>query len=236
MRILDTILDILFPKQCRGCGNKVSGTAAICESCLLHCGGDSGYTCGVCHGRIPRSARGLPPRAITCHPRMAYLLISLTQYHSPQVRQAVHALKFRRCEAVAEQFGAMLAAQITALGATGFTYVVPVPLSAQRLRERGFNQAELLASAVSCRLSLPIRTNILIRRRNTKAQSTLHSRADRIQNVSASFAVRSGLNLAQARILLIDDVTTSGATLAAAAHALKEAGAGPIVCAVIARA
>lgn len=236
MRILSILLDSMFPKRCRGCDGDMTGTAALCAACLSQYAGDSGYTCGACGGRVPPSKYGIPPRAITCHPRMPYLLISLARYHSPAVRQAVHALKFKRCEAIAEQLGALLAARSAALGAKNFEYVIPVPLSAHRLRERGFNQAEMIAAPVARMLSLPVSSDVLIRQRDTQAQSTLRCRADRAQNVRESFAVRRGVSLAGARILVIDDVTTSGATLAAAAQALRQAGAGPIVCAVIARA
>jgi ComF family protein len=100
--------------------------------------------------------------------------------------------------------------------------IVPVPLHASRLRERGYNQSELLAWEVSRAIGLPVNTSALERARKTKSQMTLGA-AERHQNVVAAFSCSK--ELARQNVLLIDDVCTTGATLDACAAAMKEKGA-----------
>ena len=101
-------------------------------------------------------------------------------------------------------------------------FVVPVPLAPSRERQRGYNQARLLAAEVARRLDLPLDTGVLIRLRDTPPQTSL-PRARRLQNVRGAF--RALRKLSGARILLVDDVTTTGATIEAAARALRRRGA-----------
>jgi len=113
--------------------------------------------------------------------------------------------------------------------------VVPVPLHPVRLAERGFNQSALLARPVSRRLGAPFVPLALARVRDTARQASL-GREDRLGNVGGAFAVRQAKRLRGSRILLVDDVRTTGATLAACTQAALEAGAGPVTTAVLARA
>jgi ComF family protein len=112
--------------------------------------------------------------------------------------------------------------------------VVPVPLHATRLAERGYNQAALLARPIARRLGAPMLARALARVRNTPRQATL-DRAARLANVDGAFAARSPRNIAGAHVLLIDDVCTTGATLGACERALLHAGAAAVTCAVVAR-
>jgi ComF family protein len=116
--------------------------------------------------------------------------------------------------------------------------VVPVPLHRARLAERGFNQAALLAGPVARDLGARFAPLALVRVRDTSAQAGLE-RAARLTNVTAAFAVRRGAfapKLAGARVLLVDDVRTTGATLAACAAALRDAGAREVLSLVVAAA
>ncbi|MNQ98791.1 DNA utilization protein GntX [compost metagenome] len=115
--------------------------------------------------------------------------------------------------------------------------IVPVPLSTERLRERGFNQAALLASALARLPRAPdCASQLLMRTRHTPAQSGLQ-RAQRLRNLQAAFAVpvRWAARIAGQRVVLIDDIMTTGATLDAAAQALRVAGATHICAMVVAR-
>lgn len=114
-------------------------------------------------------------------------------------------------------------------------FCVPVPLNRWRLWRRGFNQAELLARRVACLLAVPCRSKILRRIRRTESQAGL-SNQQRRSNVGGAFAVMRGAALRGTRILLVDDVMTTGATLDACARVLKRAGVEHVGAVTIARA
>jgi len=111
---------------------------------------------------------------------------------------------------------------------------VPVPLHAERLRTRGFNQAELLARSLASAHGWALDTSALVRIRETRQQTELPAR-DRLRNVAGAFAVAAPAAVASKRVLLIDDVCTTGATLTACAAPLLEAGAEGVWAAVAAR-
>lgn len=144
-------------------------------------------------------------------------------------REAVHALKYNGRHAIAGMMGRLMGR----VAPEPLDVVVPVPLHRSRRRERGYDQSALLARHVARELDLPHLLSALSRTRPTAQQATLH--ADRRRaNVEGAFA--SQRRWQGEAVLLVDDVTTTGATIDAAAHALKEAGAGPITGLVFARA
>jgi ComF family protein len=137
---------------------------------------------------------------------------------------AVHGLKYRRRRRVAAALGPLLAAR--------YPYdrdaiLVPVPLHARRLRSRGFNQALLLARALGRRYGLEVAARALVRVRDTHIQPGL-SAADRRRNLRGAFAVRSPEIVAGRRVVVIDDVLTTGATADACARSLVTAGAARV--------
>jgi competence protein ComFC len=117
---------------------------------------------------------------------------------------------------------------------SGFDRLVPVPLHPWKQREREFNQSERLARAISREVGIPVDAQLLERIHHTRAQAKL-DRADRIKNVQRAFQMRKGLRLNGQRILLIDDVLTTGATTSACAKALLEGGAGEVCVWTVAR-
>jgi ComF family protein len=142
---------------------------------------------------------------------------------------AVHQLKYlgwwRAAEAMAEAMAGLEPL-------TGQVSLLPVPLGARRLRTRGYNQSERLANALSARTGLAVRTDILSRRRDTGTQTALTPDARRA-NVAGAFAARGASGV---RVVLVDDVFTTGATLAEAAAALHAAGAARVEAVTFGRA
>ncbi len=142
------------------------------------------------------------------------------------MRTAVLRLKYRNHRRLAAPLGQMMAtAWRQQQGTSGADSLVPVPLYAGRLEERGFNQATLLAREIARILGLPVDAAGLARVRATEPQFSLHP-GERHQNVHGAFACNA--NLAGRRMILVDDVCTTGATLEACAHVLKSAGAADV--------
>jgi ComF family protein len=151
-------------------------------------------------------------------------------YEGP-ARQLVSALKFRAATRLADVMAAQIAARVPRRLLEGAT-LVPVPLHPARLRRRGFNQAERLASALARRTGLPM-ADCLMRRGRAGAQVG-RGRVDRAVAVHEVVATRSGARV-PARALIVDDVATTGATLAACAGAVRSAGAREIAAMAYAR-
>ena len=144
-------------------------------------------------------------------------------------REAVHRLKYEGWWRVADA----LAEAMRALEPlTGQVCLIPVPLGARRLRIRGYNQSERIADALGARVGAPVRTELLRRRRETRTQTALTPEG-RQANVAGAFEARGAVGLA---CVLVDDVFTTGATLAEAAAALRLGGAGRVEAVTFARA
>lgn len=147
----------------------------------------------------------------------------------------IQALKFRRLDYLGRQLGRELGER-HAEALTTVDVVAPVPLAWLRRLGRGFDQAEVIASAVAQVSGLPLRS-LLVRRRGTRPQSRISGRAERQRNPMGAFAATRQLakSWRGCHILLVDDVVTTGATLDAASRCLLEAGAGEVTALVVAR-
>jgi ComF family protein len=149
-----------------------------------------------------------------------------------ELREVIHLFKYDRVKPLAGPLGALLKEALPV--DESFDAVVPVPLHWRRRWERGFNQSELLGRIVARHRGIACR-DLLRRLRSTDAQAGL-SRTARRENVAAAFRVRGGRRLDGQRLLLIDDVMTTGSTVAACARALKQAGAARVAVLTVARA
>lgn len=154
--------------------------------------------------------------------------------YSGSVREALHALKYQGARRLREPLAEAMAARWQRAGAGG-DIISWVPVHPSRRRERGYDQAEDLARAMATRLRLPVAA-CLQRRERTDAQHALGQQA-RMGNTAGAFAATPQMQvLAGGRwVLLVDDIVTTGATLAACAAALLEAGAGAVSAMVVAR-
>ena len=168
-----------------------------------------------------------------CRNRLIALsrLRSAVAYEGP-VERAVHRFKYQGWRRLARPLGELVAEGLAVEGVAA-RWVVAVPLHPSRLRQRGFNQAELLARELRRHFALTTPRGALCRVRETPPQVG-HDRRWRLQNVSGAFEWRGG-GLAGASILVVDDVATTGATLDACASALRAAGSGPVTGVSVAR-
>lgn len=151
-------------------------------------------------------------------------------YFTPEsiVRSILHAIKYHGDRRTAHHMGRMMGRTMNRFHPfNAIDAIVPLPLHPYRLRKRGYNQAELLALGMSDAMKVPVRKDLLLRRRATSTQ-TRRNRLDRWDNVQEAFSSGSD-DMPEARLLLVDDVVTTGATLEAASYALLK-GTNRRVC------
>ena len=219
------LVDLVLPPRCGGCHLPGSWLCDICrrrirrleEPLCRRCGAELDSpraTCG-CKGRLHALAR----------------LRSAVAYEGP-VESAVHRFKYQGWRRLAVPLGQLIAERLVVEGLAAST-VVAVPLHPDRQRQRGFNQADLLARELKRRLDLREPPGRLVRIRATQPQVG-NDRLHRWQNVRDAFAWR-GPALEGRSLMVVDDVATTGATLEACAAALKVAGAGPVIGVTLAR-
>ena len=225
-KLKGTALDLLFPRWCIGCGGEGD---FICSSCLKSLPRIVPPLCPRC---------GLPQRrAILCSSCVSWQA-KIDGIRSPfrfegVIRQAVHELKYRNLRAVAGLFARLLNDYLNT-NPMPAEVIVAVPLHPKRLRERGYNQSLLLARELSKLSKLPLVEDCLIRERHSPPQARTANVKERRKNVAHAFACRNRRPKGKA-VLLIDDVSTSGATLDGCARALKKAGAASVWGLVLAR-
>ena len=219
-------IDWLYPPVCGGCGSKGDRWCVDCRSKVQiiqppicnHCGQhiQSGGECASC--------KKSPPHFVA--------LRSWATFQGP-VRNALHQLKYKRNIALGERLAEPLCALFEVQG-WPVGMVVPVPLGIARFKERGYNQAALIARPFSLAFDLHYAPHALQRTRETQSQVGL-SITERKTNVKDAFTAKSDV-VSGKNVLLIDDVATSSATLDACAAALRKDGAAQVFCLTLARA
>lgn len=155
-------------------------------------------------------------------------------YYKDNVSKAVKRFKFSGKTHYARPFGGIIAQAVRQNLEGEYDLITWVPLSRKRYRKRGYSQAELLAMSVALRLD-NVAVDILEKTKDTPAQSSLKGRARRKANVSGTYAVKEKELVKNKRILVIDDIITTGATLSECARVLLNAGARKVACAVLCR-
>ena len=203
------LLRVLLPRACPGCGAQLGRAAGLCDRCRAELRPRVEW-------HSPLSAQATPH------------LVTLGRYQGVP-RRAVRALKYGGARDVARPLGRALAAGVPA--SWQIAAVVPVPLHPSRQRERGYNQAELLAQAMAAELGVPC-LPLLTRTRATAQQAKLHA-SERSSNLAGAFAVRGAVP--PGTLLILDDVLTTGSTLLACRDALHAAGVTDLKYAAVAR-
>jgi ComF family protein len=238
-KIFDGALSLAYPTNCDVCGGiadeRASGVA--CESCwskmplyneadrmCSRCGlvseprtraaHDMIWSCGLCADSAFDTARSCGP-------------------YEGALRATV--LKLKRDPVICRRLGTLLLDAITRTPLERATLYVPVPLHADRLAERGFNQAELIASYFSRATGVPTATRVLVREKHFIRHRSGMDAIERRKSVQGAFRVSQPRLVESQRVLLVDDVFTSGATASACALILKESGAAEVFVLTIAR-
>jgi ComF family protein len=225
-RLGKAFADFLFPLYCIGCGKE---GAILCDSCAAKLDRLVPPFCPRCG--LPETGRG------DC-PDCSGLDLSIDGICSPLIfrkltREAIHQLKYHNMRVMAVPLANILHSYL-AENPIEADFLVPVPLHPKRLRERGYNQSLLLARHLGKLACIAVREDVIKRCVNTPPQARTGSSAERHSNMRGAFACTYG-KLKDKKVLLIDDVSTSGATLDACALALKKAGAASVRGLTVAR-
>ena len=236
--ILTGIADVIFPPRCLTCGVIMDShgplpfcppcsagirfiRSPLCPSCGIPFASPEGedHLCGEC--------------LVTERP---YAVARAVGYYEETLLTAIHLFKYRGRTGIGEVLGKIMADFAGGIWDMNvFSLILPVPLHRKRLRERGFNQAVILARELSKKFSIPLDFTALRRKVPTAPQVGL-GREERSANVRGAFAVRKPERIADRRILLVDDVFTTGSTLAECAGVLMRAKAEAVAVLTLARA
>lgn len=228
--LLDFFINIIFPSRCLHCGINTEQGKPICEACFKKISVNRTLFCGKCGSRLPNQKK-------ICHKDFPYTLGAAGSYGNEVVKNLIHGLKFKFIRSAAAPLGEILTAYARAIDIPLEKFVVmPIPLSKERLRSRGFNQSELIAKVFADNFKLPMDPSSLARLKHAKAQSETKGIFERMQNVRGNFFVRNPEKINGKNIILVDDVITSGATMLEAATTLKNSGAKKILALAAARA
>lgn len=216
-RMVRALLALLFPPKCVFCGTLLDGgTEEICPACKA---------------TLPWLTGSEAVQSGT-----EFSLCAAPLRYQDQVRASIHRYKFEGCFSYAETYGALVAQCVASHLAGQYDLIAWAPLSPKRKRERGYDQAFLLARAAARHLGEADPVPVLRKIRHTAAQSGLSEAGDRRANIAGAYEAADPALIRGKRILLVDDVVTTGSTFAACASALRAAGASGVVCAALARA
>ena len=215
-RLKGMALDLFFPRWCISCGREGE---YICLSCSQSLTRIMPPLCPKC---------GQPQPGATLCPSCASWTAEIDGIRAPfqfdgVIRQAIHQLKYNNLRDMAGLLARLLSDYLATSPVPG-EVLVPVPMHPKRLRERGYNQSLLLAQEMGRLTTLPVVADCLTRQHHALPQARTATVDERRSNVANAFACRDR-SLKDKQVLLIDDVSTSGATLDACAGALKESGA-----------
>jgi competence protein ComFC len=213
MKITDFLLELFYPSRCAFCGKLVKMGEGMCRDCGK---------------KLPYTGEN------NAQQHFANISICISPlYYEGTVRDALLRYKFGGAASYSRVFGKIMAKCIDEMHFS-CDIITWVPLSRARLRKRGYNQAQLLAECVAKELSLPC-AEMLVKLRNNPAQSGINDYKQRQKNVSGIYEALAPSIAAGKRILLVDDIVTTGATLSEAASVLRKAGAADVAALTAAR-
>ncbi|MDO8443068.1 MAG: ComF family protein [bacterium] len=237
-KIKNILLDILFPPiclSCKSCLPETERSRKVCQKCLGSIQIYSSFFCPKCKSRVPDTEK-------SCHKEIKFLLAPATDYQNLTVKNLIWFLKYHKWRGIIKIIKPMIDEYLNMLNYNfrGFV-IIPIPLHPDRLKERGFNQSELIAeifahSSAILTTSCHLMTNNLKRVKATKTQAELKNINERIKNIENCFALDNPKEIENKNIVLVDDVFTTGSTMSEAVKILKQAGAKKIIAFVFAKA
>lgn len=227
----EIIFDILFPPICLNCQKSLENrNKLICEQCLSLIKINNTLFCPICRARLAENKK-------ICHRDAPYLLAAAGNYDDPILQNLIHYFKYKSFQNITPILGEILIKYLNSLNPKFYilhSVIIPIPLHPGRERERGFNQAKLLAEIIASHFNLPLIV-ALKRIKNNEPQAKIKGLGKRAENISGCFKIENPEMVKNKNIILIDDVFTSGATINEAIKNLKENGAKKIIALVLAK-
>lgn len=230
--MFETAIVFLYPAKCRVCDDflGVGAMPYICTKCWQDVQFIKPPWCDICG--IP-DVNGLCDTCATSPPR--YGQLRTVALYQTTLQQAIHLFKFEKRKVFARYLIELINAHTPVdCDIATYDFILPIPIHKKRLRERGFNQATLLANGIAEAAGVPVLTDTLVRKRHTVAQSSLDREA-RQQNIVGAFEVRNPKLIRGKQLLVIDDVFTTGATIREAVNELWTADPAEIDVLTLAR-
>jgi ComF family protein len=228
--LLEALLGFFYPEVCQLCGQNRATAAEgyVCAACAAQVKPVQPPWCECCGRPFPGQMAGPFVCGVCRETRLYFTSARSAVLFDGVAREIIHRYKYQQ----ARWFESYLAERLVAVAAPalaggGWDFLVPVPLHRVKLREREFNQAERLAARLSRATGIPLNAALLERVQNTPSQTRM-TRDERAANVRNAFAIRKSAAVAGARLVLVDDVMTTGATVNACARILRRAGAGEV--------
>ncbi|MBI4692102.1 MAG: ComF family protein [Candidatus Terrybacteria bacterium] len=210
-KLIHIVLNFLLPQKCLGCGEENDPpVGGLCQECLK---------------RIDYPFL-----------KKANNIFAAADYNDKFVKKAVWMLKYRKVKQLAKPLAELMHQRLFVGNLVSDKWIIiPIPLSKNRFKERGFNQAELIARYLAEKVSAPMLNNVLVKIKETPSQVSIKNREERLNNLQGAFAVKNPHLIANKNIILVDDVSTTGATINEARKILKNAGAKKVLALVVAR-
>jgi ComF family protein len=236
-RLAEGVLLFIYPPTCAGCGEPISPAEPLefCPSCRGSLGVMGGPSCPTCGVPVSPEAPGSYECGACLGGLYRFDRARAAGAYRGLLREVIHRFKYDGHISLARPLAQLLLPAATELCTLHeINIVLPVPLHSRRLRERGFNQAALLARRVGAFLKIPVEYTVLKRLRWTEPQIGLSPRK-RAENVRGAFGLTSGKAVRDRTVLLVDDVFTTGETVDQCVRALKAGGAREVVVLTVAR-
>jgi ComF family protein len=218
---------LFFPNHCLGCSNSLfKGEEILCTRCILE----------LPKTHYHEQAENIIKSRLSGRIPLAYAMAFLKFRKTGVVQHLLHQLKYNNHPEVGVRLGKLYGKELLEAGfAKKFDLIIPVPLHASRKRRRGYNQSEKFAEGLSLLLQIPYDETVVERKIKTSTQ-TRKTKIERWENVKDVFQVKHAEKIINKRILLVDDVITTGATLEACGHQLLNIGCADVSIACIAEA
>jgi len=229
-----SFIDLVYPRRCANCGRDtdVSNDLCLCEPCAGDIKRNPRPHCKTCGRPVDRAGSVCSE----CRKTRFHFTRAYSAYiYDGAMKEVIHLFKYKSRISLSEHLGMLMIESLREEPdmLKGIDIITAVPLDNRRLRERGFNQSKVLAARIAKEFVIPL-SDILEKTVRTRHQNEL-SRDERLQNLTGAFMVRRGAAVQDFRILLIDDVMTTGSTLNECSKTLIEAGAKEVRCLTLAR-
>jgi ComF family protein len=240
---LESIITFIYPARCRCCEQYlgVGKVHYICDDCWEQIEFINAPYCDICGKPMAFNATSGHGGTQTCRwcwrQQAKFSKARSIASYEPTLRQAIHLFKYEGKIVMAKHFAELIKDNVpTLFELSDYNYIIPVPLHKNRYKERGFNQAEILACELANLFDIPIHLGNVVRVNETKPQFSLETREDKIKNVQDAFEVREPEGIEWKNILLVDDIFTTGATVSEIAKTLLNSGANRVDVFTLARA